>query len=103
MARRFRGSAHRSATEWARIIEQQRASGQTQGVFCHQQGISRSTFQHWKKRLRETSTPRLTPWVELVPPSDPVPVPEEPRSARGGWEIELELGDDICLRLARRC
>lgn len=32
------------------IIELWRESGLSQGAYCTQEGIARSTFQHWRKR-----------------------------------------------------
>lgn len=35
-------------------ISMWRESGLSQGAFCKQEGISRSTFQHWRRRLDPT-------------------------------------------------
>lgn len=35
-------------------IKMWRESGLSQGAFCKQEGISRSTFQHWRRRLDPT-------------------------------------------------
>ena len=35
-------------------ISMWRESGLSQGAFCKREGISRSTFQHWRKRLDST-------------------------------------------------
>lgn len=102
MVKRLKYGAHRSAAEWAQLIEQQRECGQTQAAFCRRRGLSRSTFQYWKRRLREESAPPVMPWMELVPPGDPAPAADATGGVRGSWEIELDLGDGICLRLGRR-
>ncbi len=36
---------------WARIIREQRESGQTVAAFCAQRGIGVSSFYPWKRRL----------------------------------------------------
>jgi putative transposase len=103
MARRLKSGARRSAAEWAGLIEQQRDSGQTRAGFCRARGLSLSTFQYWKQRLRAEALPVPSPWMELVPQDDPaMPVMEAASRGRGGWEIELDLGDGIRLRLGRR-
>lgn len=82
----------RSRDEWRRLIDEQAGSGQTQVAFCAAHGISVGSLQNWKRRLAAPdATP--APWLELGALT-------EARSAT--WDIELELGDGICLRL-RRC
>ena len=82
----------RSRDEWQRLIDEQAGSGQTQSAFCAARGISVASLQNWKRRLAD---PDATPvqWLELGTLA-------EAKSAT--WDIELELGDGICLRL-RRC
>ena len=81
-----------SRGEWRRLINEQAESGQTQAAFCAMRGISVGSLQNWKRRLSvSAATPE--PWLELGTLA-------EARSAT--WDIELDLGDGICLRL-RRC
>ena len=87
MVRRIR----RGRDEWQRLIEQQADSGQTQAVFCAEHGISVASFRNWKRRL-VVETPAES-WVELGTLAD---------AKSAAWDIELALGDGICLRL-RRC
>lgn len=82
----------RSRNEWQRLIEKQATSGQTQTAFCAEHGISVASLQNWKRQLAvPTVTP--TPWFELGTLAD---------AKSTAWEIELDLGVGICLRL-RRC
>lgn len=82
----------RSRDEWQRLIEKQVASGQTQVAFCAEHGISVASLQNWKRRLAgPVVTP--TPWFELGTLAD---------VKSTVWDIELDLGEGICLRL-RRC
>jgi hypothetical protein len=37
----------RQAAEWARLIDQWRASGLSLPAFCSQQGLKRDTMQNW--------------------------------------------------------
>lgn len=86
--------SRRSAAEWRHLIDQQRDSDQTQAAFCQTQGVNLATFQYWKRRLRdEAAAPAASAWVEL-------PVGRKP--PEGGWEIELDLGEGIRLKLSRR-
>ena len=82
----------RSRDEWQRLINEQVASVQTQATFCAQRGISVSSFSYWRRRLLgEAESP--VPWVDLG---------SLPTSSSGSWDVELDLGEGICLRL-RRC
>ena len=81
----------RSREEWQRLIEEQSASGLTQTAFCQVNALSLGSFQNWKRRLAAEAP--TAPWVDFGTLD---------RSAGAAWDIELQLGDGICLRL-RRC
>jgi len=85
----------RSRDEWRRLIDEQADSGQTQAAFCAASGISIGSFQNWKRRLaaEAPANPSTEPWLELGTLAEQRP---------SGWDIELDLGDGLCLRL-RRC
>ena len=82
----------RGSDEWQRLIDEQAQSGLTQAAFCEAQGLSLASFGNWKRRLT-TGESIEQPWFELGALSDAGP---------SSWDIELQLGDGICLRL-RRC
>jgi hypothetical protein len=84
------GRVRRSRDEWQQLVDEQAASGKTQTAFCAQRGINVGSFSHWKRRLAEESP---APWIELG---------SLPTSPAAGWDIELDLGEGVCLRL-RRC
>ena len=81
----------RSREEWQRLIHEQTESGLTQRAFCRANAISLASFRNWKRRLAAEEPGE--PWFELG-------ALDEAQAVR--WDIELELGDGICLRL-RRC
>lgn len=87
----------RSATQWQQLISEQAESGLSQAAFCKRKRLPLSTFTHWKRRLsieldeQERNTPDQSSWIELG-------------SLAGkelGWDIELDLGGGMCLRLRR--
>ena len=82
----------RGRDEWQRLINEQAESGQTQVAFCAARGISVASLQNWKRRLAAPDATR-EPWLELGTLT-------EAKSA--SWDIELDLGEGVCLRL-RRC
>ena len=55
---------------WKKTIADQRRSGLSQADFCHQQGLSLSTFQRWRSRLAkaEGDSPSSSP-PAASPPS----------------------------------
>lgn len=83
----------RSREEWQRLINAQMSSEMTQSRFCAANGLSLASFQNWKRRLTAEEPTAAEPWVELGTLD---------RSADAGWDIELDLGNGVCLRL-RQC
>lgn len=88
----------RSANDWQAITERQRVSGLSQAAFCQREGIALSTFARWKQRLACQAEPEQKSeghaggdWLDL----------SRLAGSGSGWTIELDLGDGICLRLAR--
>jgi putative transposase len=91
----------RSAAEWQALIERQAASGLSQEAFCEQEGLVGSTFRRWKGRLAEQAEAGVRRdsarplFAALTPP------PEPSVQGDGGWDIELDLGGGLCLRIRR--
>ncbi len=94
----------RGAEEWRKIFADWAASGQTQADFCRDHGIGYSTFQKWKRTLdvegpsaatTESAKSSVPLFAEVAWPT------EEPASGGAGqqWDIELQLGPGICLRI----
>ena len=82
----------RRPDEWRHLIADQVSSGQTQVAYCAERDISVVSLRYWKRRLADEA-PKSQPWVELGTLAE---------RERSGWDIELDLGDGVCLRL-RRC
>jgi len=89
----------RSKKKWQQLIESQQASGLSQKVFCHHEGLSITSFSNWKRKLKcnagsslsasGVDSPSSSTWFEL-----PAELPASP-----SWHIELDLGNGVCLRL----
>jgi len=95
------------AWQWQASIEEQASSGLSQRVFCEQKGLSKSSFQLWKRRLKRvgSAAPRSSRPTDaeaciFAPVISPDP-DEAPEQDARGWEIELNLGDGVCLRFRR--
>jgi hypothetical protein len=77
----------RSESEWRALVERQKASGLSQIEFCQQEGIARSTFEVWRRRIASRSV--AGQFVELAMPGE----------GGGEWEVELTLPLGMVLRL----
>lgn len=86
----------RSRTQWQRLLAEQAASGLGIGAFCAAHGLAPSSFRNWRRRLESQGevvrARRAAGFVELAPRPAPV---------AASWEVELELGDGVVLRVRR--
>jgi putative transposase len=94
MTETTRRHVRRRRSDWQQLIDEQARSGQSQRAFCAARALSAKSFQHWKRQLATTAAAPSLPWLELGA------LLERPVAA--GWDLELELGAGVCLRL-RRC
>jgi len=78
----------RTETEWVGILKRFQSSDLTVREFCRREGVSLSSFQRWRSRLR---TAAAAEFVELVPAATSgAPEP--------GWSLEIALPNGAQLR-----
>ena len=92
----------RTPEQWWLLFDRFEQSGRTRDQFCHEQGISLSSFSRWRTKLRKQALVKPAPsdsplFTELTSAVQPE---ESPAS---GWDIELQLGTGIFLRLRHSC
>ena len=90
----------RSPAQWRALFTQFEQSEQTRDQFCSEQGISLSSFDRWRTKLRKASS------TQAVISEEPMFVeltPEAPSPVTSVWDIELQLGAGVFLRLRRPC
>ena len=92
----------RTPDQWQLLFDRFEHSGQTREQFCHEQGISLSSFSRWRTKLRKQTLVQPTSndvplFTELTSAVQPKGVPVS------GWDIELQLGAGVVLRLRRPC
>lgn len=80
----------RSVEQWQTILDRQAASHLSAKAFCDTHQLSYAVFCRWRKRLASSDQAPLVELTDLV---------QAPR--RQQWDIELELGDGMTLRLRR--
>lgn len=92
----------RTPDQWQSLFDRFEQSGQSRDQFCHEQGLSLSSFSRWRTKLRKqtliepasSASPVFTELTSAIQPEG---------SAVSGWDIELQLGADVLIRLRRPC
>jgi transposase-like protein len=88
----------RGQDEWRDIIARFEQSGQTRDQFCTENNLGLSTFSRWRHQLRRAGAPTSADnseasFIELEPPT--------PANLSQAWDVEVELGAGVVLRLRR--
>ena len=99
-----RHRARRTAAQWRELVERFERTGQSRGEFCAAHRWALSTFDLWRRKLRTTpaaveETHPEALFVELTNPAHTRTSPTS--SGPSAWEVELELGAGVVLRLRR--
>lgn len=85
----------RSARDWQQLIAEYESSGQVQSVFCAERGLALSTFSYWRRKLGTRDFEAEPAFVELSC--------ERPESPVPAWDVELDLGRGMTLRIRQGC
>ena len=96
--------ARRTAAQWQELIDRFERTGQTRGRFCAAHGLALSTFDLWRRKLRATpaAVNEERPEALFVELTNPTRTQAPPTSAgTGAWEVELDLGAGVVLRVRR--
>lgn len=91
---------YRSRDEWLELFAEQERSDLSQRSFCESRGILLSTYRNARKRHgsaepRSDASDDVGGFLALE-----VSAPEAPAGRH--WDLELELGTGIVLRIRRR-
>ena len=95
-----RSRTSRTAAQWQALFDHFDQSDQSREQFCHEQGISISSFSRWRTKLREQTSGKPMPSNSLL--FTELALEGQPTVATV-WDIELQLGTDVFLRLRRPC
>lgn len=95
---------------WRERVARQERSGLSVQEFCRRKGVSAWNLYRWKRRARIESGDgkRAAPRTELAPREPPaahgafLDLGALPAAKEASWEIRLDLGGGVVLRLARR-
>ena len=89
----------RSQSQWKALLKEFNQSGLTRSAFCKKHRIATSSLYRWQQLFAEQSGGGLSDFIDVTQPladtplSSPVPVRDN------DWQVELELGAGIVLRL----
>lgn len=86
----------RTQEQWRALLEEFNTSGLTRAAFCKKHRIATSSLYRWQQLFEHVSDADFIDVTEPLanaPQSHPDPVRDN------DWQVELELGDGIVLRL----
>jgi hypothetical protein len=94
---RRRTRVMRTQDQWKDLLEEFNTSGLTRAAFCKKQRIATSSLYRWQQLFSNRGSDAdfidVTEPLANVPKSHSVPVRDN------DWQVELELGSSIVLRL----
>jgi len=92
--------SHRRRAQWQALIARAEQSELSVTEFCRRESVSTASFYTWRNRLRPIAEPVSTPaadssaFIELG-------TFDQAKDSTRGWDIELDLGAGMVLRLRR--
>lgn len=86
----------RSKEQWISLVADYQRSEQTQQAFCKERGITVSSFSKWRNQLEAQSDQQLFVDLGTMPVTD---IASETSLPLPDWQVELELGKGIILRV----
>jgi len=90
----------RSKETWQHLINQFEPGSQTQADFCREHGISPMSFYKWRKRLSsDCINEHFIDISQSMVSVEAIDKPSSTRVAATLWQVELELGQGMILRV----
>jgi len=93
---RRRARVMRTQEQWKALLEEFNTSGLTRAAFCKKHRIATSSLYRWQQLFEHASDANFIDVTEPLanaPKSHPAPVRDN------DWQVELELGGGLVLRL----
>ena len=99
------GQRKRSVAEWRTLVRAYAKRTGTAPEFCREHGVAVSTLDWWRRRLEKTSATSAVRSkgrpIATAQPLSFIELPATSNAARTPWDIELDLGEGMVLRLRR--
>ena len=88
----------KTAEQWQTLIDQFDSENDTISEFCRRNQVGSSSFYKWRDKLSaDVRAEDVSPkFIEITPAT--VSAPESKH-----WDIELQLADDMILRIRKPC
>jgi len=86
--------------EWQSLVQEQTASGLSARSFCAERGVGVASFYKWRQRFSAASHGPEDSGFSFVDVST-LAMSSGNEACDRRWQIELELGDGLVLRLNR--
>lgn len=87
----------RSKAQWKTLLEEFNNSGLTKSAFCKKHRIATSSLYRWQQLFAEHVAP--TDFIDVTQPLSSTAAPALAHAHDNDWQVELELGAGIILRL----
>lgn len=91
----------RTGADWQAVISRAERSALSTAAFCAAEGISTASFYLWRKRLRASDPPQGDVGEEAPEFLDLGQLSRPAKTDAASWDLELDLGDGVVLRLRR--
>jgi len=90
----------RSKATWQQIMDQYDSSSQTQAEFCREHDIAPMSFYKWRQRLsKETQSDHFIDISQSMVSVKPIDQKASSMEEPSPWQVELELGQGMTLRI----
>jgi len=89
----------RTRGQWKSLVDELTTSGLTKTAFCKKKGIATSCLYRWQQVFAGQSA--ASDFVDITEPVAAVTSPP-PVADNADWQVELELGAGMVLRLRTR-
>ena len=95
---RPRSRLTRSRSQWKALLEEFNSSGLTKSAFCKKHRIATSSLYRWQRLLAEQPGGD-SDFIDVTQPLSHTPLLPPAHARDNAWQVELELGTGIVLRL----
>ncbi len=93
-----RARVMRTQRQWKALLEEFNDSGLTRSAFCKKHRIATSSLYRWQQLFAE-QTGGATDFIDVTQPLSSTAPPPPAHARDNDWQVELELGAGIVLRL----
>lgn len=98
---RRRARIMRTPEQWQALLEEFNNSGLTRAAFCKKHRIATSSLYRWQQFFVEQSG-GVADFIDVTEPLARAPEPRPTQAHDNHWQVELELGAGMVLRLRTR-